>query len=178
MTLKPAVRALLLMGALTGCDSATGPAPSLPALAAALDDGMVPIALHETAVPAPDALPVTCEPAFAGVTLPSRLLATGVATHLGQVSSIVSGSACVLDLATGTLAVHGAAVHTAANGDTLDATWTGTISGTALALEITFVGGTGRFTDATGWASATGSMDFATGRATWDGVGRIRIPRQ
>jgi len=167
---------MLFGAALAGCETAIEPAGPYAGAAVVLPDGMVPFTVREAAWTPGDALPVLCEPAAAGVVLPDRLLATGTASHLGVVNSVVLGESCAVDLGTGTVTMGGTAVHTAANGDQLFATWTGTLVGPALTLNITFTGGTGRFEGATGSAVGPGSMDPATGRAEWQASGRITPP--
>jgi hypothetical protein len=176
MSMKWVLPALLFAALVVACDSATAPDPQLSMNAAAAADGLVPIRIQETAFTAPDAMAVVCEPAAAGVALPDRLLARGVASHLGQVSSVITGASCVVDLTSGVVAIAGTAERTAANGDLLLATWAGTLAGGTLTLDITFTGGTGRFRNATGWAHGSGYMDASTGTGAWTAAGRISAP--
>lgn len=158
------------------CDASTSePGDIEPALSSA-PDGMVPFRVQEAAWTPADANPVVCEPALAGVVLPDRMLAAGTGTHMGRVSSVISGSSCTVNLATGVVSMVGSAVHSAANGDRLYADWTGTIGPTGLGLDVSFTGGTGRFEGATGWATGGGSMDPTTGTGEWILSGRIAAP--
>ena len=156
---------LLLGVSFAACDgtTATGPQLSkkaLPAEArATVDDGMVPYFERLSSAPAPDALPVVCEPAFAGVVLPNSLVAAGAATHLGNVTGAITGTSCAVDVS-GVVAIGGWALRTAANGDVLQADWTGTIAGDVLTLSVTFTGGSGRFQNASGWATGEGTVDL------------------
>jgi hypothetical protein len=144
--------------------------------AAVVPDGMVPIHLRETAYTPADAVLVVCEPAFAGVALPDRLSASGVSSHLGKISSIITHSACGVDLSTGIVSLNGTATHTAASGDLLLETWSGTFAGTVLTLDVTFTGGTGRFQNATGWGTLQGNIDPVAGTGYWTLRGRISSP--
>lgn len=168
--------ALVLAAAVVACDDATAPDPHSFTDAAGAPDGMVPFFARETAYTPADAVAVVCEPAWVGVALPNRLVATGVASHMGSVESVVAGEWCTVDLGTGVVSTAGTAVHTAAGGDVLYATWTGTIEGAALTLNVTFAGGTGRFAHATGQATGGGTLDAATGTGEWTMTGRISPP--
>ena len=172
--------ALLLGVGLAACDGTTATDPrlsksaSLAEVPATVYDGMVPYDEHLSSAPASDALPVVCEPAFAGVVLPSSLVAAGVATHLGKVTGIVTGTSCAVE-ATGVVSIGGLAHRTAANGDILEAEWTGTIAGGVLTLNVTFTGGTGWLRNASGWATGGGTVD-PSGVSEWTLTGRITPP--
>ncbi len=172
--------ALLLGVGVAACDGTTATDPQLsksasPAKApATVDDVMVPYFERLSSAPAPDALPVVCEPAFAGVILPNSLVAAGVATHLGKVTGTITGTSCAVDVS-GIVSIGGLAQRIAANGDVLDATWTGTIAGGALTLSVTFTGGSGRFQNASGWATGEGTVD-PSGVSEWTLTGRITPP--
>ena len=99
---------------------------------------------------------------------------TGHATHLGRFTTDQShcASPASLDFTAGVFTL------TAANGDQLR----GTYSGQFVPLEpplfaidgqFTFVGGTGRFADATGGGDASGVQNLATGEATVELLGTI-----
>jgi hypothetical protein len=100
----------------------------------------------------------------------------GVASHLGALTG--SGSNCTeWTLATSAVAVwDGLATLIAADGSTLTTTSEGTqdapIAGVA-AFDITHIitGGTGRFDDAAGVWTLTGTIDFTTGTVRGDVVG-------
>jgi hypothetical protein len=96
-------------------------------------------------------------------------------SHLG-VSSLVSDK--LINLAEGTQTA--AVVFTAANGDLLHARGSGTNSMTApgqvaFRVELTFAGGTGRFTDATGLVVSEGVADLAKGQAHLTMAGALRF---
>jgi len=77
----------------------------------------------------------------------------GIATHLGPFDEV--GSVQFGDTSDPTaIPITGWAIHTAANGDQLFETFSGTLSGLAGAgtATMTYVGGTGRFADASGTA--------------------------
>jgi hypothetical protein len=166
---------LLAGGCLAACDSPTEPIALEPAFHD-VHDGMVPLQAQEVAWPAPDATPVLCDPAFAGVVLPNRLLAAGTGSHFGKLASVILGTGCAVNLATGVVSMAGTAVHTAANGDRLFATWTGTMLAGSLTLDINFSGGTGRFQGVTGSGLGSGTMNPATGSGEWTINGRITPP--
>ena len=78
----------------------------------------------------------------------------GKATHLGHYNEV--GSAQFSPTADPTVfQIDAWAIYTAANGDQLYAVFTGHLNGLtgAIAATVTYVGGTGRFADATGSAS-------------------------
>jgi hypothetical protein len=102
----------------------------------------------------------------------------GLATHLGHVSG--TGSNCTeLSLASGAVDIwDGAATYVAADGSTIQTTYAGTqhgpVDGTAVANTVhTITGGTGRFADAAGSWTVSGSVDFATGTFVGDLEGWI-----
>jgi hypothetical protein len=102
----------------------------------------------------------------------------GLATHLGHVSG--TGSNCTeLSLASGAVDIwDGAATYVAADGSTIQTTYAGTqqspVAGTAVANTVhTITGGTGRFADAAGSWTVSGSVDFATGTFVGDLEGWI-----
>lgn len=90
---------------------------------------------------------------------PTDFVGSGHATHLGQYSEV--GYAFFSPTATpGVLQVDAWATYTAANGDELWAYIAGQLDLTtgAIAATVTYVGGTGRFTDASGSATLSGQM--------------------
>jgi hypothetical protein len=102
----------------------------------------------------------------------------GLATHLGRVSG--TGSNCTeLSLATGAVDIwDGVATYIAADGSTIQTSYAGTqqapVAGTAVAITVhTVTGGTGRFADAAGSWTVSGSVDFATGTFVGDLEGSI-----
>jgi hypothetical protein len=89
----------------------------------------------------------------------TEFVGTGNATHLGRYTE--TGN--VVFAPTGdpnVLAVSGSATYTAANGDQLHALVAGDLNTSTgvIAVTVTYVGGTGRFIDATGSASLAGQM--------------------
>lgn len=92
----------------------------------------------------------------------------GLATHLGRVSG--TGSNCTEpSLATGAVEIwDGEASYLAADGSTIQTSYAGAqqapVDGTAVAITVhTITSGTGRFADAAGSWTVSGSVDFATG---------------
>ena len=82
---------------------------------------------------------------------------TGKATHLGRYNEV--GSAHFSPTADPTVfQIDAWSIYTAANGDQLFAVFTGNLNGLtgAITATATYVGGTGRFTDASGTAILTG----------------------
>ncbi len=101
---------------------------------------------------------------------------TGIATHLGRFT--LSGT-FTLNLATATGA--GTSVYTAANGDQLYVSVTGSAvvgGGFAVVTEsVTVTGGTGRFENATGTLTVIRRVTQATGMATGTIEGTVTLPR-
>ncbi len=100
----------------------------------------------------------------------------GIATHLGRMEG--TGSNCTtFDLATEAVPIYdGLATFVAADGSTLVVEYEGQqdapTAGTAVAVTTnTVVSGTGRFEDASGGWTTTGTIDFLTGTfsATFSG---------
>jgi len=90
---------------------------------------------------------------------PTDFVGSGEATHLGQYTEV--GSAQFTPTADPTvLRVDAWSVYTAANGDHLYATFTGHLNGLTGAITATgtYLGGTGRFDDASGSATLSGQM--------------------
>jgi hypothetical protein len=92
-------------------------------------------------------------------------------SHLGRTTTVgVETVGAVLN------AVH---TFTAANGDILYTTTTGTavlkpdFSGVTFSNIETVTGGTGRFTNASGTATRIGSTNFSDGSATWETLGTL-----
>ena len=83
----------------------------------------------------------------------------GTATHLGLYDEV--GSAQFSPTADPTVfQVDAWSIYTAANGDQLYAVFTGHLNGVtgAITATVTYVGGTGRFTDATGTATLSAQL--------------------
>src|SRR4051794_27062886 len=82
---------------------------------------------------------------------PTDFVGTGQATHLGRYTEVGSASFSPTDDPT-VLHIDAWAVYTAANGDQLYAVFTGSLNGLtgAITATVTYVGGTGRFDDASG----------------------------
>lgn len=106
--------------------------------------------------------PGRCEGLGEGWNLLVIELTSGNATHLGKVAG--TADQCIKGLSI----VDGRATYVAANGDELNATYTGTIVsvvGTIAVIEVdqTFDGGTGRFEHAAGDAIELVSVDLVAG---------------
>lgn len=101
--------------------------------------------------------------------------ATGTATHLGRFTVEFPHT---VNFATASGV--GTYTFTAANGDTLTATFTGQAqlgAVTSIVEQATITGGTGRFAGATGSFTARRLFDQATGRTTGSLDGTISTPR-
>lgn len=178
---RPLPALLVGLAALVACDSPTAPALGVDAVSMSAPSRaggtvMVPFSLRQSNRPAPDAVLVPCTPLEAGVALPSRIVGTGVATHLGKVTSIRTAATCAVS-AEGVLTISGSVVHTAANGDQLFATFTATITPEGIMhISATFTGGTGRFAHATGSVSGRGTFDARSGSGVATVTGVISRP--
>lgn len=84
---------------------------------------------------------------------------TGHATHLGHYTEVGNVSFAPTSNPA-VLAVNGSAIYTAANGAELHAVLSGELNTQtgAITAIVTYVGGTGRFADATGSSSLSGQM--------------------
>lgn len=83
----------------------------------------------------------------------------GQATHLGHYSEVGSANFSPTDVP-GILRIDALSIYTAANGDRLNAIITGQLDGATGAINatVTYVGGTGRFENATGAATLIGQI--------------------
>ena len=96
-----------------------------------------------------------------------RFSLQGRAAHLGEVAGGVEHCTHI-DFATGATSVaDGTMTLSTANGDELLATYVGQAGPAGLEEQVTFIGGTGRFTGATGHAVALPACDPSTGTCTW-----------
>jgi hypothetical protein len=90
---------------------------------------------------------------------PTEFVGSGQATHLGHYSE--AGTVSFTPTSDpAVLHVEGSIVYTAANGDELHASVSGELNGATgvVAATVSYVGGTGRFTDATGSSSLSGQL--------------------
>jgi len=90
---------------------------------------------------------------------PTDFVGAGLAAHLGLYSE--AGSVSFSPTSNpAVLHVDGSVVYTAANGDELHAVITGELNGLtgAITATVSYVGGTGRFADASGSASLAGQL--------------------
>ena len=104
---------------------------------------------------------------------PTDFVGSGQATHLGQYAE--EGSVALTPTSNpAVFQVAGAIAYFAANGSRLDAQVSGTLNLAtgAVSATITYVGGTGRFDDATGQSTLAGQMD-ANGTISVTVVGLI-----
>ncbi|HEX5053701.1 MAG TPA: hypothetical protein VFZ65_18115 [Planctomycetota bacterium] len=111
-----------------------------------------------TGSPSPHARPYSAH-GTAQFVSPTDFVGSGQATHLGNYSEVGS----VAFAPTGNpavLAVSGSTIYTAANGDDLHAHVDGTldVSTGMVAATLTYVGGTGRFANASGSSNLAGQM--------------------
>jgi hypothetical protein len=95
----------------------------------------------------------------AGFVSPTDFVGTGQATHLGRYTEVGSASFSPTDDPT-VLQIDAWSIYTAANGDELYAVFTGRLNGVtgAITATVTYVGGTGRFDDASGSATLLGQI--------------------
>lgn len=95
--------------------------------------------------------------------------------HLGRTTA--SAEQIVIFTSATTAIAYNTTTYTAANGDQLFATWTGTatINGPAIAFSgcETFVGGTRRFVNASGSACGSGTASFVTNTGQFTSAGTI-----
>lgn len=117
-------------------------------------------------------------PALTGV-----ISGQGKTSHLGRTT--ISGTNCVMPPAAGAPPVYnfsdGKIILMAANGDTLNGTFSGSFIPTGKGTLFTVVNGTysfnrgtGRFAAATGTGTLTGTQDIATGKGQLQATGTIR----
>lgn len=122
--------------------------------------------------------PVQCLPAEYGIILGGGFYIRGTATHVGQVIESESWSRlkyCNMGAGLSSVLTFQAGQITAANGDIMlfkSEDVTSLISG-AMGGVVTIVGGTGRFTDATGTIEIKGRVNFTNGTIAWTGSGKI-----
>ena len=171
---------LLMLGSvltLAACDgSMTAPEiteAAAPALNAAMvgKTVMVPIRLQQSFQPAS----ADFRDCGFGVFLPATVAADGQWSHLGRTSSLIDVDACEVTLEG--LVFEGSADHTAANGDVLRATYTGSADESGnISIDATFIGGTGRFSSSAGSVTFTGVLDPATGSGFYRGTGWMTPP--
>jgi hypothetical protein len=101
-------------------------------------------------------------PHFSGGTAqftPTGFEGTGHATHLGEYTEV--GAVEFLEATDPTaIPLEGQSIYTAANGDELWAVFSGHLNGLTLEIDatLTYVGGTGRFADASGSAALVGQI--------------------
>ena len=90
---------------------------------------------------------------------PTDFVGSGHATHLGRYTEVGSASFSPTDDPT-VLQIDGCVILTAANGDQLYELVNGYLNGLtgAITATVTYVGGTGRFADATGTATLSGQL--------------------
>ncbi len=107
-----------------------------------------------------------------------RTIGNGVASHFGSVNFVATD--CVNPGASQFVFSNGALTLTAANGDTLSASYDGVLtpnwqpnSLSALSGLFTVTGGTGRFSRAAGSGYLQGSENLATGQGHFELTGRI-----
>jgi len=101
-------------------------------------------------------------------------VATGHATHLGNYDEVGSVTAMAPTEVPGVFAIEGWAIHTGANGDQLFEFFTGFLDFAtgSVTASVQFVGGTGRFVDATGTGTLSGQI-LGDGTIEFAGEGTI-----
>ncbi len=168
--MRSSVAGMVVIALSAGCNTASTPtSPSLVARSAetTAGGGADTLSATSTAVPLKGKLEGNAEP-FPPVITPTTTFldvhvhAVGNATHLGRFTMDYSHRVILMDLK-GT----GAAIFTAANGDTLKTTVEGEARPSdspnvfTVAETHTITGGTGRFADAGGSFVVTRTVDFA-----------------
>ena len=90
---------------------------------------------------------------------PTDFVGSGKATHLGRYTEVGAVQFSPTDDPT-VFRLDAWSIYTAANGDQLYATFTGHLNGLtgAITATVTYVGGTGRFDDASGSATLAGQI--------------------
>ena len=107
---------------------------------------------------------------------PALLRSTGEFTGMGTTLGEIRATACTVDPATGSLTVAGDVLQTGTDGASLDATFTATLQSTGTyALDVTVVGGTGRFGEATGRLTGGEIIDPTTGAGTFQLSGELTV---
>lgn len=178
-TRRPLVSALLALAAVTACETATSPPtdPSLGTAAAAKRvnaQKLVPFTDRQSIQAAGGS--IDCGPI--GVA-PAILVGSGVSSHLGRITSVSTWESC--ELFAGDLVVTGTMTTTAANGDeitaTFDMTFPALVPGEPndFVIDLTIVGGTGRFAGVTGFAAGQGTT-APPGRGEWELRGWMTPP--
>ena len=118
--------------------------------------------------------PVACPIAF----LQGTTTGAGHASHMGSVT--LHSTDCVVQAAGQFTFTDGRLVLTAANGDQLNASYSGMLLPSAtpavytLSGSFTVTGGTGRFDGATGSGSLQGSNNIVTGQGGYTATGSIK----
>lgn len=158
---------LILVLALTGCLAKDNNGPLAPGMESSFARVPTPFTARCQLTPLP------AEPLGPGLI---RLVDVGTcqASHLGRADFV---SDKVIDLAAGTQTVE--ATFTAANGDVLRGSGSGTsqpVGPGVVAFEatLTFVGGTGRFRNASGTAAVHGEANLAASESWLQARGSIR----
>jgi hypothetical protein len=102
---------------------------------------------------------------------PTEFVGAGQATHLGEYTEAGCATFSGTDVPW-ILQIDARAHYTAANGDVLCATITGQLNGLTgeITATVTYVGGTGRFVDATGSATLSGQFHDGTISVTVQGT--------
>ena len=172
-------RALLVLGSLVtlaACDSTpASPEPFDADLAFSASRGgstrQVPVSVRQQFQPSTDELRACGSDVF----LPAAAAATGQWSHLGRTNSVIRVASCAVSEAG--LTFDGTATHVAANGDAIEADYTGTSDFTGnIVIEVTFTGGSGRFANTEGSATFTGLLDPATRSGLYEGGGWMTPP--
>lgn len=174
---------LLLSFAVSACETATEPAgrpdPFSGGPVFGAQPTLVPFSDRATLHAAPGTASLPCEPAAFGVTMPQVFEAEGTSTHLGKTVTTITHETCTLDV-TGASAFSttGTFVKTAANGDELWGSFTGTfyLDGELVLTSLVFSGGTGRFANAAGTATGKGFINLATFIGYYSTSGMISRP--
>lgn len=113
--------------------------------------------------------------------VPSTYIGTGVMSHLGKSTFVVTWQTCGLN-AQGRLVASGVFAVTAANGDALEGTLTQTFTPvtptfrTFVFHPLTITGGTGRFAGVTGYAHGSGLVDEVAQRREFEFTGEMTPP--
>ena len=126
----------------------------------------------------PDGGAIVCP--FVG-TVPAVFIGTGVMSHLGKTTFVVTWQTCTLN-AQGQITATGVLNFAGANGDAVEGTFTQTFTLFSPVISrfdlapIVITGGTGRFAGATGSARGNGSIDEAALQGVFEISGTLTPP--
>lgn len=176
---RPLVAALFALATVTACETATAPATdaSLGIAAVAKQVGgqkLVPFTDRQSLEATGGS--IDCGPYGLA---PADYAGSGVGSHLGRITSVSTWQTC--EPVGDDLVVTGTMTTTAANGDEISSTFVMTFTALVpgapneFVVDLTIVGGTGRFAGVTGFATGSGTTDPPL-RGEWELSGWMTPP--